>query len=184
MNADDEMIKYVRPSRVCMFLLMPFSFVVSASVGVAALAGFFSGENVYLCLLILCIGLLLMWLAISPFRDYRKMMKFFTDGGIYHEATADFLSAQSFMNDNMRMGNKYIFSRRLCTVIRYGDIRRLYQSGYEANGAERARELKAVDISGQNWHLCVLTPDTDNQPGLKEAVDFMLSKNSRIVIDF
>ncbi len=183
MNTDDEMIKYVRPSRVDVFLLTPLVFVMSVLAVVAAVAEFFSGENIYLCMMLLCVGLFLMWLSVSPFRDYRKMMRFFTDSGIYHEAAADFISAQSFMKDRMRMGNKYIFCRRLCTVIRYNDIRRVYQNGLEANGAERARELKAADTSGHEWNLCLLKPNTDNQPGLKEALDFMLSKNNLITIE-
>lgn len=183
MNTADEMIKYVRPSRADVFLLTPLSIVMSAVTVAAAVAEFFSGENIYLCLMVLCVGLFMMWLSFSPFRDYRKMMKFFTDSGIYHEAAADFISAQSFMNDRMRMGNKYIFCRRLCTVIRYNDICRVYQHSFEDEVTERTRELRASDTSGRVWTLCGLKPNTDNQPGLKEAIDFMLSKNSGITVE-
>ena len=183
MNTNDEMIKYMRPSYIDMFLLTPFLFVISAILAGGAVYKMFIGEDVYLYLLVLCVGLFMMWFSISSFRDYRKMMKFFTDSGIYHEAAADFVSAQSFMNDRMRMGNKYIFCRRLCTVIRYQDICRVYQHSFEDNVTERVRELKAVDTSGHEWTLCLLKLNTDNQPGLKEALDFMTSKNNLITIE-
>lgn len=183
MNTEDEMIKYVRPSYIDMFLLTPFSFVVSAIVAGGAVYKIIIGEDVYLFLIVLCVGMFMMWFSISSFRDYRKMTKFFTDSGIYHEAAADFISAQSFMKDRMRMGDKYIFCRRLCTVIRYQDICRVYQDSFEDNLTERARELKAADTSGRVWRLCGLKPNTDNQPGLREALDFMLSKNNLITIE-
>lgn len=133
--------------------------------------------------MLLCVGLFLMWLSFSPFRDCRKMMRFFTDSGIYHEAAADFISSQSFMNDRMRMGNKYIFGKRQCTILRYYDICKVSQVSYGTEAGERSRNLKAVDTSGDAWYFCALKPNTNNQPELKEAIDFMTSKNSGIMID-
>ena len=183
MNAEREMLKYVRYSPLLAVVFAPVFFAVSAWVIVLVLQNMSGATSLLVLLLSLSVGLLGMYLSFYPFRNYRKMINFLNNNGMYQEAISDFTSAKPFMNDRMRMGNKYVFGKRQCVILRYYDICKISQASYGTEAGERNRSLKAVDTSGNAWYFCALTPDTDNQPGLKEALDFMLSKNNLITIE-
>lgn len=183
MNAENEMLKYVRYSPIVAVLFVPVFFAMSACVIVVVLQNMSGSTSLLVSLLSLSFGLLGMYLSFSPFRNYRKMINFLNNNGMYQEAINDFVSAKPFMNDRMRMGNKYVFGRRQCTILRYYDICKVSQVSYGTEAGERSRSLKAVDTSGNAWYFCALKLNTDNQPGLKEALDFIISKNSRIIIE-
>ena len=184
MDSEKEMLKYVRYSLILTAGFVPVFFAMSLALIVVVLQNISGPTSLLVSLLGLSVGLFMMYFSLFPFRNYKKMINFLRNNGIYQEAISDFISAKPFMNDRIRMGNKYIFCGRQCVILRYYDICKLSQDSYETEAGERSRSLKADDISGNVWYLCALKLNTDNQPGLKEAVDFTLSKNSRIVIDF
>ena len=184
MTPEDDMLKYVRYSSVFMAVFMTVCLTVSVALIVAGGLKISGYADLPVSKLALPAGLLLMGFAFVPSLSYRRMKNFLTNNGIYQEAISDFPSAKSFMDDRMRMGDKYIFCRRKCVILRYSDIRRVYHNSDFERGQETSRTLCADDISGDMWYLCQLETNTDNQPGLKEALDFMTSKNSGITIDF
>ena len=180
-DSEQEMLKYVRYSVLgatvfIIFMGIPVLFAV-------ALLFCIQGKN-SIPVLLMC-WLLDLWMLYSlftPFREYKKMTSYLKDSGIYYEAVTDFSSAQSFLNDNIRLGGKYIFGKNSCTVIRYADICRLYQEVVSANDTERSRHLMALDTSGKKWILCALDVQDENQPGLSDVLSFLQGRNSRIVI--
>lgn len=183
MTPEDEMLKYVRYSSVFLTLFMTVCLAVSAALVVAGLLKLSVYPDLPVSGAAIPVGLLLMGFAFVPSLSYRRMLNFLRNNGIYQDAISDFTSAKSFMNDRLRMGDKYIFCKRKCIVLRYFDISKVVQDYRFENGQETSRTLNAVDTSGNVWFLCDLKTNTDDQPGLKEALDFMLSKNSRIIIE-
>ena len=182
MNAEKEMLKYVRYSPVFMAVFFPVCLAVSVALVVAGLLKISGIMDLPVSWPALPVGLFLLGFVFVPSLSYRRMINFLRDNGIYQEAVTDFTSAKPFMNDRLRMGDKYIFCKRKCVILRYFDIRKVVQDYRFENGQETSRTLNAVDTSGNVWFLCDLKTNTDNQPGLKEALDFMLSKNNLITI--
>ena len=183
MDSEKEMLKYVRYSHVFMAVFVPVCLAVSIALIVAGSLKISGIMDLPVSWPALPVGLLLMGFAFVPSLSYRRMINFLRDNGIYQEAINDFVSAKPFMNDRMRMGDKYLFCKRQCVILRYYDISRVFQDYETERGREISRSLNAADISGNVWFLCNLETNTDNQPGLKEALDFMTSKNNLITVE-
>ena len=177
------MMKYVRYSSVFLALFMTVWLAISIAVTAAGILKLSVCPDLPVSKLALPVGLLLTGFAFVPLLSYRRMINFLKRNGLYQEAVYDFVSAKPFMNDRMRMGDKYIFCRRKCVILRYSDIRRVYHNSDFERGQETSRTLNAIDTSGNVWFLCDLETNTDNQPGLREALDFMTSKNNLITIE-
>ncbi len=136
-------------------------------------------KDFMLLLLMGLMGILLIGLSIFElFSEYRKMIKILKSNGIYDEAVDDFSTAQPFMDDRIRLGDKYIFGKHYCTILRYTDISRVYQYIYIGKSIAQ-RELHAVDTFGHIWVLCKLGDDR-----LLDVLDFMLYKNPQIAIGY
>ena len=183
MSSEKDMLRYVCFSVVLKILFVLTDLIISVIAISMALRGMSSGENMLMVLFILSVGLFLGWGAFTPFLEDRKVINFLKDNGIYNDAVYDFSSAQPFLNDRMRLGSKYVFGKRCCSVLRYTDICRLFLYTVEANDIERSKQLRAVDNSGKVWRLCALDLHIEKEPGLAEVLDFMSRKNSRIVVD-
>ena len=183
MSSEKDMLRYVCFSVVLKILFVLTDLIISVIAISMALRGMSSGENMLLVLFILSVGLFLGWAAFTPFLEDRKVINFLKDNGIYDDAVCDFSSAQPFLNDRIRLGSKYIFGKRCCTVLRYTDICKLFLYTVEANDIERSKQLRAVDSSGKVWRLCALDVHIEKEPELADVLDFMLRKNSRIVVD-
>ena len=112
--------------------------------------------------------------------------------GLYNEALSDFPKALPFLDDSIRLGDKYIFVKRSHRAYRYTEITRIYQHVKNVNGIEDSRELNAVDTSVREFTLCRLNihragksqhnDRLDTQ--LSEAVSFMLSKKPTIAVGY
>ena len=183
MSSEKDMLRYVRSSVVLKILFVPIGLSISVIAILMALRGMFSDENMLMVLFVLLIGVFLGWAAFIPFLEDRKVINFLKDNGIYYDAVYDFSSAQPFLNERVRLGSKYIFGKRCCTVLRYTDICKLFLYTVEANDIERSKQLRAVDSSGKVWRLCALDVHIEKEPGLAEVLDVMSHKNSRIVVD-
>ena len=133
--------------------------------------------------LILLCGLFIGLCTLLPFLEYRRMINFLKQKNIYREAIADFPVARPFMNNRIRLGDKFVFGGNYCTILRYTDISRIYQY-VDKKSLFYGRQLHAFDISGKFWRLCSLRVLTENQPGLNDVLDFIMSKNPRVAIDY
>ena len=180
-----EMLKYVRYSHVFMAVFVPVCLAVSIALIIAGSLKISGIMDLPVSWPALPVGLFLLGFVFVPSLSYRRMINFLRDNGIYQEAVTDFTSAKPFMNDRMRMGDKYLFCKKKCVILRYYDISKVFQEhDFEIeNRREIGRTLNAIDVYGNVWFLCNLETNTDNQPGLKEALDFMLSKNNLITIE-
>lgn len=182
-SPEQSMLKYVRSSSVMLTIFMLVFGAMSIALIIAGILKISDGIDSSASWVALPVGLFMMYVAFIPSLSYKKMINFLNNNGIYYEAVAEFPSAQSFFDDRIRLGNKYIFCRSRCAILRYYDICRVYQKPYYGGEIERRREFSAVDTSGKVWPLCPLKPDTDIQPGLDDVIDFMLSKNPGIKVD-
>ncbi|MBQ7543801.1 MAG: hypothetical protein IJT02_02555 [Synergistaceae bacterium] len=129
--------------------------------------------------------------AFLPFMDYRKTVKSLTSSNSLDEAAADFSSAQPFFQDHIRFGDRYLFGGNCCSVLRYTDIVKVYQSVYKQKRRERSRTLRAVDRTGKNWDICKLIPhsrfsderNAELEARESEIISFLLSKNGTITVE-
>ena len=172
-------------------LITSFFVIASIFMIVVSLQEIFAGTLNVKYLLAFVVGVWFIFLAVKPFWDYRKMMKFLRDSSIYGDAVIDFASAKSFVDDRIRLGSKYVFGRNCYAVLRYTDIIKVYQHVRKKNFSEWNRELRADDISGKSWCICKLKPHSKLTPGkndmqdnkLYEALSVMRTKNNAINIE-
>lgn len=183
LSPEQSMLKYVRYSPVMLAIFVPICLAVSVALIIAGTLKISGIMDLPVSWLALPVGLFLLCFVFIPSLSYRKMINFLRNNGIYYEAVADFPLAQSFLDDSIRLGSKYIFCKRHCVILRYCDIFRVYQEADYDGRIERSREFHAVDTSGEVWYLCALKHNTDIQPGLDDVIDFMLSKNPGIKVD-
>ncbi len=194
-NTEKEMLHYVRSSLLERLLLTPFGIGISVFflyLASMALRDLSNASNI-VCLIFALLGLLLFGsAAFAPFTMYRAMIKFLKRNNIYDEAISDFSTAASFSNDSIRLGNKFVFGKKCCTVLRYTDICRVYQYIRKVNFIERNRWLKAVDKDGETWTLCKLDihlplntkNNTIADKQLLDILNFLLYKNNSIAIGY
>ena len=185
------MLRYVRYSTIQAVLITLFFVIASIFMIVTSIQELSSDTFDFTYLLAFPVGLWFIFLAVKPFRDYRKMMKFLRDSNIYSDAVIDFASAKSFIDDRIRLGSKYVFGKNCCAVLRYTDITKLYQHVRKRKFSEWSRELRADDVYGKTWCLCKLKPHSKLTPDrnymqddkLYEALSVMRTKNSAIDIE-
>ena len=199
-STEQVMLRYVRFPIILMILTGRHEIGIrtSSPLWMSALPIVFAcywismGNFDLLFLLFLSIGVLIGWMALRPFRDYKNMLTFLKKRNFYDMAVCDFYSATPFLEDNIRLGHECVFGKSFCTILRYTDIRRIYQYVYKLNFVEWNRELHAVDTQGKVWRLCELKlhsmfNNRKNELADQEVIkvlNFMLYKNNRIAIGY
>lgn len=181
-DSEQEMRKYVRYS-VLQSAILVLLMGMSVILGMTLLFWRRGETSIPVLFVSWLIALSLLYISLSQFLKHMRVMRSLKDSGIYYEAVTDFPSAKSFLNDNIRLGSKYMFGKNCCTIIRYADICRVYQEVLSDANSERSRQLVAIDASGNKWILCALDGYDENQPGLSDVLGLMQGRNSRIVVD-
>lgn len=74
--------------------------------------------------------------------------------GTLEDALEDFFTADSYINDYVRLGDTYIFGRQLGTIVRHDEIRKTWQYARSRNFNESSRFLRA-ELKGGS--VCNLT---------------------------
>ena len=201
MNAEKDMIDYIRQGAGGIGCITPIFLTLSIFLILPVLIGMFSGDmegGVFFAgLVLLGVGLLFGKIALSPIQGrmngHKPTLEFLKTRNLYNAAVADFSSAKSFMDDRIRLGEEFIFGRYCCSVLRYKDIVRLYQHVLKVNSSEAGRELIAIDVYGNTWSLCKIQTHKefdffgDNKAidqSLLEVVNLILSKNNAIAIGY
>ncbi|MBO4939105.1 MAG: hypothetical protein J6J51_07765 [Clostridia bacterium] len=107
-------------------------------------------------LIYLVFGAVLLWIGISSTNDVKKLLKSFEEKGELGRVLSDFESAQSYIKGKLRVGSYYLFGKKKGQVVRFEDIRQIWQTVHKRNGIESHRTLQYIDRQGKTQTLCDL----------------------------
>ena len=169
-----EMKKYMKPS---------FGWVVLGSLlilfGVATITAMG-----WIVLLYLATGGILLWVGISGRTDVEKRVKELEARGELERVLADFAGSKSFAKDKIRMGNYYIYGKNQQNLVRYEDIRQVYQSIRKRNGSETSRTLQYVNAQGKTLTLCNLQLKDKSHDDMMQIMMIIKAKNLAVKLGY
>lgn len=96
----------------------------------------------------------------------------------------EFENAISMRKDRIRFGENYIFMKRSGKLLKYSDIKQVYQYIHKTNGAEDARQIKYVDLKGKTHKLCRLELEDKSREELATMISIIYSKNPNVKIGY
>ena len=129
-----------------------------------------------LCALALFIG------AVTSSSIDKKFLDTIENSPEKYVILSDFERAQSFSDDLIRMGEKYIFSQKQAKLISYEDIKKLQYVEFHDNSTGRTEPRIAVTMNnGSHSTLCDLY-DNDPLALAQKICEIVLSKNPNVEI--
>lgn len=102
------------------------------------------------------LGVLILWVSVSSIRELNAQLQAMEASGELARVLEDFAQGEVLVKGNVRLGKYYVFGKGSDRVIRYEEIRRVYQYIKKRNFVETTRCLKYVDPQGTTRDLCPL----------------------------
>ena len=129
-------------------------------------------------------GALLVWLGTSSSKEFKAHIQALESSGEMTHVLADFAQAQPLVKDKVRMGQNYIFGKGENQIVRYEEIRQVYQYIHKRNFVESDRSLKYVNSKGETKELCVLQLRGKSDEAVKQIVTMILMKNPNVKVGY
>lgn len=173
----DELKEYVQKTSKDIIILGLFSIVFA----VAACVLFLKHMWVLFAIILLCAVALFVGAVTSSSVD-KKFFNAIENSPEKLAIIADFETAQSYGGDGIRMGKRYIFSKKQARLISYGDIKSLQYMEFHDNETSRIEPVIKVTLTnGKCSTLCNLY-DGSSQMQAQEIFEVILSKNPNVEI--
>lgn len=138
----------------------------------------------WVALIYLIGGGILLWVGISSSNDVEKLVRELEAKGELERVLADFEGGKSFVKDKIRVGNSYLFGKRKGQIVRYEDIRQIYQSIRKRNGAETSRTLQYVNAQGKTLTLCDLQLREKSNEDMMKIMMIIKAKNPAVKLGY
>lgn len=169
-----EMKKYLKPG--------PGWVIFGALLLVFGVAGFVGMG--WPALIYLAGGGILLWVGITGNSEVEKLVKELEARGELERVLADFGSGRFFAKDKIRVGNFYLFGKKKGQVVRYEDIRQIYQSIRKRNGAEVSRTLQYVNTQGKTLTLCDLQLREKSNDDMMQIMMIIKARNPSVKLGY
>ena len=96
----------------------------------------------------------------------------------------DFANAYPMRNDTIRFGERWIFCKNSARLIRYEEIKQVYQYIHKTNFLEDMRAVKIADINGKHRIICKLELRGASDEELKQIMMIIYQKNPRVKLGY
>lgn len=189
----DEMIrfmaKYLRPEHSDFMLIIAGLLVMGIAIFAASLSGrrggteetllYFAGVAACVCI---TAGML-----IRSRRSYRSYISQLSDSGEGARMAEDFFRGTRYWDNEIVLGEQYIFVRNGRVVHKYSDIAKIYQRWSDVNTMHRSPwwHLRIVTTDGKDWLLAPVpykrTDENFNEFVLPVILEIR-SRNPQVVI--
>lgn len=126
----------------------------------------------------------LIWMGYSFMRDRKKMYQELEESGEIQRVLADFETALPLVNDYVRLGQFYIFGKGKSLIVRYGEIRQVYQHITRRSFVESERYLKYVDNNGKVKDLCNLQLRGKSDEDVMRIMAVIKAKNPNVKLGY
>lgn len=135
-------------------------------------------------LFIAAMGGVIIWAAFSNMRELNNQFRELENAGKLDRIVEEFNRAEVLVKDKVRLGQNYIFGKGSGRLVRYEEIRQVYQYIKKRNFVEVVRSLKYVDNQGKTRDLCQLQLRGKSDEDVKKIVVAILSKNPMVKIGY
>ena len=135
-------------------------------------------------LFIMVMGGVVIWSCISNIRSLNRDFAQLEETGRLDGILEEFEKAQVLVKGKVRLGPNHIFGKGAGHLVRYEDIRQVYQYVKKRNFAEVVRSLKYVDGSGKTRDLCQLQLRGKSDEDVKKIMLAILAKNPMVKIGY
>ena len=142
---------------------------------------------IFSCAIPVAAGIWIVWRGTSSYKKFTECMQEADFSGELQALLVDFSRSHSMMGDRVRLGEKYIFSRKGGYPVNYGQIVRIYQTIQRTNFIETQRYLSAaVDDNGacSVRVLCVLKRWGRSDEDVKKIMAFIRYKNPNVQLGY
>ena len=96
----------------------------------------------------------------------------------------DFSKATGYCHDAIRVGEAYLFGRKTAQIMRYEDLKQVYQYIHKTNFVEDARKLRAVTQEGKTVDLCNLKTGNKDTQDRANVIACILNANPNVKIGY
>ncbi|MBQ1546384.1 MAG: hypothetical protein IIZ59_02495 [Clostridia bacterium] len=104
--------------------------------------------------------------------------------GSLDEMFGDFASGGHALNDNMILGQSYVFCKSQGTIITYDSIACVFQQIYKYYGHDHFRLLIAIDRNGKRRYLCKLRRFGEDEKELNTLYSYLQQRQPDIHIGY
>ena len=135
-------------------------------------------------LFILVMGAVVIWSCISNVRSLNRLFAELEERGELDRIVEEFNRAEVLVKGKVRLGPNYIFGKGAGHLVRYENIRQVYQYVKKRNFVEVVRSLKYVDQNGKTRDLCELQLRGKSDEDVQKIILAILSKNPMVKIGY
>lgn len=135
-------------------------------------------------LFMIVMGAVLIWSCISNAQSMNKLIAELEARGELDRIVEEFNSAEVLVKGKVRLGPNYIFGKGAGHLVRYENIRQVYQYVKKRNFSEVVRSLKYVDQNGKTRDLCELQLRGKSDEDVKKIMLAILAKNPMVKIGY
>lgn len=144
-----------------------------------------SGDFMWFGLFMIVMSAISLFSDLSGNGSYKKFLSTAVSTGELQRIINDFAASQSLADDRIRLGDEYIFGRKMGRPISYAELRKVYP--FIVTGTTCARCLKGVTVNGQEHVLCdfiVRSSQKTPHPDENAIYQHILSKNPNIYLGY
>ena len=149
-------------------------------VGIACAIGAFSWPVLF----VVGMGGVILFVGIKSQTDFNNYIRQLTDSGEIDQVLADFNGGRRMLKDSLILGNTYLIGKKQGTVVRYSEIRQLYQHITKRNFVESSRKLVYVSADGKVHDLVDLPLRDKAKDEVIQIMVIVQSKNPNVKLGY
>lgn len=140
--------------------------------------------EILLMLLFFALAIVPAYTTFSSRRKFTDYIRYAASSGELQVLLNDFTYGQSLADDNIRLGEKYIFCRKKGRPLGYNEITKVYQAIQKTNSAENRRTLEAVLTNGKTYVLCELKKHGGSDRDVSKILGYIQQKNPNVHLGY
>ncbi len=170
---------YVRP-RFKLYWLIPAALILLLALFITV-RNKTLGEGI---ILFWVAGLICAALGVRQRLTFNRIKKLDAQGQL-DAAIVDFQNSQGLFRDQIRLGRKYIFTRRRGQIIPCSEVSKVFCVVHRAayGLAEQMRQLRVSTKSGKYYTLCLLATQGKDNDAVREFVALLHEVNGDVTVD-
>ena len=185
-SSKEDLIGYIESSEANSLSILG---AVFSGIGVFLLALVINTHNsstlgLLTSLFMLGMGIAFVGAGISSSKKFQAYIQEIESSGELYLLLADFSHSYSMVDDNVRIGEKYIFGKKAGRPASYNDISKVYQSVHKTNFVEDRRHLEAVLTNGKICTLCNLKTGGESDEDVSKIMGYIRYKNTSVHLGY
>lgn len=144
----------------------------------------FDSDTIVSILLFSVMGGIMFGSGLITILEAKKTYQAMEESGEIQRVVADFATALPLVKDQVRIGQHYIFGKKKNRIVRYEEIRQVYQHITRTYFIETERCLKYVDSRGKTRVLCNLLDRGKSDEDVMRIMLVIQAKNPGVKLGY